>query len=460
MCPGRWCTRSHHSRSRTTWRRRSGGIAGGAAVLSKSSGGSLRFHRHAAADASSLGCAADSTVFHWRSSGGRAGAGTRARSDDRASRPAIRLCSTPVLATTTLDTGTWRTWWPWSYDLLTPNEQRLFIRLSIFAGSFDPDAVDAVCAIDDGPTDLLFGLVDRSMVQVADIDEPRYHLLETLREFGRTRLDEADATPTLGERHLSWYLDLAERASMEIRGPGERAWSDRIERDFDNLRAAHAFAIQSGSVDAALRLVVRDARVQLPQDPLRGHVVGCCCVGDGRGRAARRLPRRPGDRGVWTLRPWRSSTPRIAVGHAAVDAAERLDVDGGGLAERTLGNSYFYLGQTSRTRFAGWIAWSQPPERQPNRGASLTGTTCVRSPRTSVGRVGARRHDGPRGPDLQQTPVVRRRRSHKPATRWVSLWDRTTLARSRGRSWHERLPVVRRAGDRLANEAFARTEVL
>ena len=76
----------------------------------------------------------------------------------------------------------------WSYDLLSSNEQRLFDRLSVFSGSFDLPAVDSVCTVDGDPADLLFTLVDRSMVQVVDLDEPRYRLLETLREFGRDRL--------------------------------------------------------------------------------------------------------------------------------------------------------------------------------------------------------------------------------------------------------------------------------
>ncbi len=68
----------------------------------------------------------------------------------------------------------------WSYDLLTPSEQRLFMRLSIFAGSFELHAVDAVCAAEGDSADVLFALVDRSMVQVGDLGEPRYYLLETL----------------------------------------------------------------------------------------------------------------------------------------------------------------------------------------------------------------------------------------------------------------------------------------
>ena len=272
----------------------------------------------------------------------------------------------------------------WSYDLLTPNEQRLFIRLSIFAGTFDPDAVDAVCAIDDGPSNLLFGLVDRSMVQVADLDEPRYHLLETLREFGRTRLDEAAATRALGERHLSWYLDLAERANVGMRGPDERAWSDRIERDFGNLRAAHAFAMQSGNVDAALRLVVATHEFSFRR--IRYEVTAWAAAAlkmeGAEQHGAYPVVQATVAYGHFVRGELDAA---LAVGHAAVDAAERLDVDGGGLAERTLGNSYFYLGRTDEA--LGWMDRMVTTARSASEPARLAHALYMRSvAETSVGR--------------------------------------------------------------------------
>lgn len=98
----------------------------------------------------------------------------------------------------------------WSYDLLDAHEQRLFDRLSVFSGSFDLLAVDAVCTAEGDPADLLFTLVDRSMVQVVDLDEPRYRLLETLREFGRDRLARSHEEQLFGRRHVEWFTDLAE----------------------------------------------------------------------------------------------------------------------------------------------------------------------------------------------------------------------------------------------------------
>lgn len=271
----------------------------------------------------------------------------------------------------------------WSYDLLTASEQRLFIRLSIFAGSFELHAVDAVCATDDDPADVLFGLVDRSMVQVADLDEPRYHLLETLREFGRTRLDE-DATRRLGGLHLDWFLHLAERASEGMTGPDEREWSDRIERDFDDLRAAHAFAMQSGNVDAALRLVA--AMREFSFRKIRYEVTSWA------GAAVQMEGAE-----VHSAYPVVLATvayghfvrgeldAAISVGVAAADAAARLDVDGGGLAERTLGNSYFYQGRTDEA--LRWMDKMVASARADGEPARLAHALYMRSvAATSVGR--------------------------------------------------------------------------
>ena len=90
----------------------------------------------------------------------------------------------------------------WSHDLLDPDEQRLFARLCVFAGSFGLDAAEGVCADDDlGVAEasmLLANLVDKSMVQLVDDDLPRYRLLETLREFGRDRLAESERDAVRG----------------------------------------------------------------------------------------------------------------------------------------------------------------------------------------------------------------------------------------------------------------------
>ena len=102
----------------------------------------------------------------------------------------------------------------WSYDLLTPDEQRLFMRLATFVGGFNLRAAEHVCAVDGDPidvADLFANLVDKSMVQVVDLDEPRYRLLETLREFGLERLAERGEGDEPRARHLAWFVQVGAR---------------------------------------------------------------------------------------------------------------------------------------------------------------------------------------------------------------------------------------------------------
>ncbi len=146
----------------------------------------------------------------------------------------------------------------WSHDLLGEAERILFRRLSIFAGSFDLDACEAICGADlPGDVlvlDLLAGLVDKSLV-VADLgphDGARYSLLETLREYGRERLEAAGETDAVADAHLRWFLDLAERAYAG-RIDAESDWLARLERDLDNFRAALDRA-REVDPDAELRL--------------------------------------------------------------------------------------------------------------------------------------------------------------------------------------------------------------
>ncbi len=136
----------------------------------------------------------------------------------------------------------------WSYDLLDADEQLLFARLCAFAGTFGLDAAEEVCA---GPdvgrsraSVVLANLVDKSMVQLVDEDLPRYRLLETLREYGRERLSEGERK-RVRARHAAWFLEVAERCAQSLAGPAEGIAIQALDRDFDNLRAAHRWSIET-----------------------------------------------------------------------------------------------------------------------------------------------------------------------------------------------------------------------
>lgn len=157
----------------------------------------------------------------------------------------------------------------WSYRLLAEPEQALFARMSVFAGSFDVEAAHAVCAEpshdEDDTLDLLTGLVDKSMVTVrAGASATRFALLETLRAYGRERLDEQGAGDVYADRHARYFTDLLERGAVAMHGPDEGLWITRMaptagttftSPDFDNVRAAFERAMSDDDVGLALRLV-------------------------------------------------------------------------------------------------------------------------------------------------------------------------------------------------------------
>ncbi len=148
----------------------------------------------------------------------------------------------------------------WSYRLMTPSEQALFARLSVFAGGFDLEAAHGVCgqagATEDDTLDLLTGLVDKSMVTVrGGAATTRYVVLETLRAHGRERMSEWGISDDVGARHAAYFTQLAQLAAAGAHTAEEQAWVERILPDYDNLRAAFEYAMAAGDVDAALRLV-------------------------------------------------------------------------------------------------------------------------------------------------------------------------------------------------------------
>jgi non-specific serine/threonine protein kinase len=138
----------------------------------------------------------------------------------------------------------------WSYGLLTPPEQTLFARLSVFAGGWSLEGAEAVGAggaiAMEEVLDLLASLVNRSLVLAEELDDgsTRYWLLETLRQYGQERLAAAEETAQVQHRHTGYYLALTERAALELNGPGQLRWLDRLEREHANLRAALAWCVE------------------------------------------------------------------------------------------------------------------------------------------------------------------------------------------------------------------------
>lgn len=163
----------------------------------------------------------------------------------------------------------------WSYDLLDADEQTLFRRLGVFVGGCSLAAIEAVCQDEPAalqiagaehlqPTsanrphatlDMLAALVNKSLLhQASDADdEPRFMLLETIREFALEKLAASGAEHEIRRKHAAYYLQLAETAEPYLLGADEVLWLERLEAENDNLRAALIWS-QTAADDAAISL--------------------------------------------------------------------------------------------------------------------------------------------------------------------------------------------------------------
>lgn len=142
----------------------------------------------------------------------------------------------------------------WSHGLLETAERVLFRRLAIFAGGWTLDAAEGTCAGDGFETcdvlDLLQSLVNKSLVtadEQTDCLLPRYHLLETVRQYAREKLLESGEGRVLRERHLNYFLQLAEVANPKLQGAEQVNWLNRLDGDQDNFRTALTCAMETAA---------------------------------------------------------------------------------------------------------------------------------------------------------------------------------------------------------------------
>ena len=143
----------------------------------------------------------------------------------------------------------------WSYNLLSESERLLLRRLSLFVGGWTLEAAEAVCANTgveplvrpEEILDVLTSLVNKSLVMVVhgQDQEPRYRLLETIRQYALEKMSESGEVELIRNQHLNYFLSLAGRAEHEVHGAEQRAWFDRLEVEHDNLRAAMRWSLES-----------------------------------------------------------------------------------------------------------------------------------------------------------------------------------------------------------------------
>jgi len=151
----------------------------------------------------------------------------------------------------------------WSHNLLTASEQTLFRRLSVFVNGWTLEAAESVCADDsslgrirsEDILNLLEHLVNKSLVSAEEWQsETRYRVLETMRQYANEKLVESGESNALRDKHLEYFLNLAETAAPHLIRPEQLEWLAQLDADYENLRAALEWALSKETAELSLRL--------------------------------------------------------------------------------------------------------------------------------------------------------------------------------------------------------------
>ena len=220
----------------------------------------------------------------------------------------------------------------WSYNLLDDLGKELFARLGVFVGGSSLETAEAVAGealgLEFGEIlDGVAALVDNGLVRQGESaeGEPRFRMLETIREYAIERLSESGQLADTRTRHLERYVQLAETAEPELTRSGQALWLERLTEENDNIRAALAWSFESGQVELGLRLAGALVRFW----SIRG------LMSEGRRwlteALARRRGRRPGRarQGALRRRLRGARAGRLPAGEAVVRAGARARAAGG-----------------------------------------------------------------------------------------------------------------------------------
>jgi predicted ATPase len=147
----------------------------------------------------------------------------------------------------------------WSYELLPPAEQALLCQLAAFSGSWTLEAAEDVCSTATGAEGVLDGLgalAEHSLIIPLETiaGEPRYRMLDTIREFGIEQASASGELAVIQQRHALYYLRLAEQAESALQDRNQVVWYPLLEREHDNIRAALGWLLRVDEVELALRL--------------------------------------------------------------------------------------------------------------------------------------------------------------------------------------------------------------
>jgi predicted ATPase/class 3 adenylate cyclase len=149
----------------------------------------------------------------------------------------------------------------WSYDLLDGPERRFFARLSVFVGGFTLEAAERVASpvgeVGIEALDGVASLVNKSLIRQMSTDhpDPRYLMLETIREYAMEQIDgDPEEADEIRRRHAAFFRELTEKAEPELTGPNSATWLDTLEQEHNNLRAALEWSATGGRLETALRM--------------------------------------------------------------------------------------------------------------------------------------------------------------------------------------------------------------
>jgi predicted ATPase len=241
----------------------------------------------------------------------------------------------------------------WSYALLTPGEQQLFVRMAVFAGGCTLSAAEAVCGDPTSPLNVLDGLsalVDASSL-VRDVPahggEPRLRMLATVREFALEALSSSPEAGTIARRHAEWYGQLAASLAPQLTGEAQKEALATLATEHANLGAALQHLLDIGDAEASLGLGAALWRYWL----VRGHLA------EGRGWLGRMLALpASGDCGLDGLRAdVMTGAGHLAQNTGAVEEATRYFRAALEIRQR-LGDQ---AGVARALADLGWIRWRQ-----------------------------------------------------------------------------------------------------
>ncbi len=225
----------------------------------------------------------------------------------------------------------------WSYDLLDHEEQQLFASLAVFAGQFDLGAAESVCRGED-VLDLLTRLTQRSMLVVRrpPTGGTRYEMLETLREYGRNRLDGQRSVELFGS-HARQFAALARSVEVDLRTPQEHDAVMRADGSFADLRAAQRFALEAQDFDTGIALIcsLREYAMRTMRYEVFAWADSSSRLAPGAGHPLHAVLTGMAAYGAWVRGEFNSA---LSLAYSARDAEAAREMAPSGLAERVLAN--------------------------------------------------------------------------------------------------------------------------